>query len=421
MGGQMPDVCPRCRAFLVAGRPDCPFCGAEGATHAPAGEPLPGPLPASKPQERAPESWLPPAPDVLQPAAPRGDDRRSALLAAGGVLAAVVLLGGLFLWGPGRDGDEGGRAAPAGHGDPMPALVAACRDGKPISAAAPFEPTPGRHRLEGVTVWKDGVDGAEDPERLGLEEGWNSPKEDGDVRLDELQLVACYTVTTAELERRCPMETESGEQVDVELWKTAGTLVIREAKTGKEVLRKPIAGPPDVPCSEIAYNIGDRITDHPSDAINALLRLYNDGTEPGLPVTEQIAQLCDGELQRVVLPEERTTDAVTVFARTDDDPFEVVTDAGSFVLPKELQVAAPEDAGTVLCVSSYTSSGTYGVDATEAVARTLSTGDAGQGSRLSSGDPAADVDAEGRRILPWTSPAGEDVRTVLTSPRSAET
>lgn len=417
MGGQMPDVCPRCRAFLVSGRPDCPFCGAEAAAAEAAARAAAaqGNGPAGTPP--APDSWLPPTPAALQAAGPRGGGN-STLQVVGGIAAAVVLLAGLFLWGPDL-GSKGGTGEAADAPDAVPALLASCREAKPIADAMPFKPTPGRHRLEGMVLWKDGISLADPPERLQLEQGWNSPESDGDVRLDELQLVACYTATSATVSETCQMrENGGGRVVDLDIVKTTGTLVIREARTGKEVLRKHIGVPDPITCDEVWFAKDTKWVQHPGEAISSLLRLYNDGTEPGLPVREQARQVCEEELDRAVLRAEKPLDAVAVFTRPAKEmPFEPLTKDSKYVLPSELNVVPPEDAGTVLCITSYPAEGTYGVATTGATARTLATGETGQGASFDAEELV--VDDQDRTVLPWTDADG-GLQAALTSPRTLD-
>lgn len=286
VGGQMPEICGSCRAFLVQGRPDCPFCGAlASAGRATPDRPASFVVapPAPEPPAEGSGTWLPPAPSALtEPAGQHGLDV-GWLMKTGGVIAVLAVLGGLFFFVGDRDPEDGPRASPTKADQlagPLDQLVGVCGGPpSPIEGAAPFEPTPGRHRVEAVVI--PPAEGELDPApwRLRLDdERWQSPERDNDLRLEEVELVACYVVSGARWADDCEFETVwDGDPFTIPLWTTWGRVVIREAATGEEVLRKDVAAPAPE-CPDEASTGDDRTVQHPEADVLNLLRLFNDGT-----------------------------------------------------------------------------------------------------------------------------------------------
>lgn len=280
MGGAMPEICPRCRAFLVAGRPDCPFCGAEGAASAAAPATAPGPS-ASAP---GPSSWGPPGPTAGPPQAPASPPRSP--ITAGrvlGVLAVILAIGGLvaFLPDPGGKGPSTADAESSTEvQEPQTAedaLIGVCdAEPKPIERAKAFDGKPGRHQLEAILINPDG-------RWPDLSSGWVPRMIPGarfvkaeDLRLETVELVACYVVTNARAERTCDF---SGGFTQ-ELWVVSGGIVVREAKTGREVLRVDASKEEPTECygaastdDALEYGYGYR------RQLNGVRNLFGDGDQ----------------------------------------------------------------------------------------------------------------------------------------------
>lgn len=257
-GGSMPGVCDRCHAYLVPGRADCPFCGAEAEVAAARVAAAQPPAPGSSREPRLPRSWLPSRPPELQDSEGSGVDSRWLLK----VIAAIIAIAGIaaaFAFMP----DPGHKPAPAAVAGsepdrpaPLDDLLGVCKPvAVPVERAKAFDGKPGRHRVEAVRVNPDGRWPDVPSRRIALPAGWSSPTDDDDVRLEEVELVGCYIVTGARLELRCQAEGGATQ----ELWVMSGRLVVREAKTGREVLRQELPEQPTGQCPATPAAEGGRV------------------------------------------------------------------------------------------------------------------------------------------------------------------
>ena len=250
MGGAMPEVCGRCRAFQVSGRPDCPFCGAEAAAAA-------LPVVDERSSAGAP-SWSPPDGSLPTPSPPLPKPPHRSVGTAGKVLGAVAVvaaIGALFAFLP----DPGSKPRPRAEAvkpeppTPIEELEGVCA-GKPvpIQRAKAYDGQPGPHRVELLEIVPVGRWPELDNGRIALPDGWNQHEGD-DVPLDQIELVGCFIVAHARLERTCDYQGGFTQ----ELWVRSGRLVVREARTGKELLRQEV---PEVPeeCGNLAVT-GDDI------------------------------------------------------------------------------------------------------------------------------------------------------------------
>ena len=417
MGGQMPEVCPTCRAFLVSGRPDCPFCGAEAAAAEAAAKAAIAAAPDPRTSAGAPTSWAAPgaAPrgPVPAPAPPR---RSGGALKAIGIVAAVVALGALVAFMP----DPGGRSnrsrsdAVAEPPDLVDELAGVC-DGKPqpIKQAKAYKGGPGIHRVEAVMIPPGNHTQITDPDRvyLGEEDGWRSPDERADVDVADLELVGCYVVTGSRLIDNCEYDAfgTNNDNFWVPLATTWGRVVVREAKTGKEVLRQDVPEPQGAKCWGGASSSDTIQLEHPETAIRGVLRRVNDGTEPALPLADQAAKLCEHQVSRTTTPGDRPVDAVAVMVQSaHDGPFEPLGPSHRLALPSELRVVPIDQAGTVLCLM---------IDPERThvpgMAFTLATGDEHGAGRVDAGQ-----NAEGQLMLPWVDSLGRGLGFQLAQPRS---
>ncbi len=319
-------TCSRCRAFLLPGRDDCPFCGADDAALAartPAAPPLPpppgtaptGPVSwASAPNWPAPPSAPPavsstqnppPPPPAMSP--PVGPPPGAALPghvggggSAGGaggvntrmVVAAVLVLAVLFggavkvMSGnerrPAPDDQEGGflDLPKEPYEVARDKLVALCGpNATPIPEATRYEPTPGPHRGELLVVPAAEDRWLRDEPSWLLESrlpGEEVPDPDPRFELEDLEVVGCYVTSHLHEVAECNFRTTgmSSRVVTVPLYASSGRVVVREAATGKEVGRYNVGEPPVAKCPWTSSTASDGEIVDPEEGAKAVLRMF---------------------------------------------------------------------------------------------------------------------------------------------------
>lgn len=234
-GGALPNVCGSCRAFLVAGRPDCPFCGAVAGMGAPAvAPPTPGPPVGGPPPEAMRRRAGPPT------------GARKVLFQVLAVLTTVASIGARYLSNQHRldrlTGDDRTEQVSSDdlspdldfeRADPQGQAEAICRGELDELGPAPrYRPGPGVHPFQilGLVGGSSFVDDA-----LAIDD-----------RADEFaraQLVACYTEGARHQVGTCPVNGGSYRLLTAD-----GQVVVRTMATGEVLLRKDLPAAATAPC-----------------------------------------------------------------------------------------------------------------------------------------------------------------------------
>lgn len=266
MSGNMPDVCRNCSAFLVEGRPDCPFCGSTGGS-------APAPRPAFQPQ-----------PGQLPGAGTHGGSASTVVLKAVIGLCVIVLAAFVVNHGRAVDRAKAAEAAEAGSSETVSstkptnpkaaALLGVCADDpEPIAEAASYKAGPGPHYVE-MMILQDLGDGFRDEQYWSGVVGGGYYGDLQNVHLSDVELVACFHVTESTYLTRCELTTfgSNARVVSEAFYATSGQMEVREAKTGKHVQTNHVPANEDAPCPDWG-STGHHLTDVPFENADAILRM----------------------------------------------------------------------------------------------------------------------------------------------------
>lgn len=343
-----------------------------------------------------------PPPDLAGYVHASDPDRRGT---TGMIVGAVVVIALIFGVAVKVTSGHGGSQQPdrsdvAGAGQTVDALAGVCAStAQPIAKAKPFGGPGGSHRVEVVAVPPTAKQVVQEPERVQFTDPvWHSPDSDEKVDLSEVEVVGCYVVANVRKVRDCEYEAMGASTAasTQPLYVTSGRVVAREAATGKELGRYEVGEPATPGCPMISTTGTLNFVNHPVAAIEAHMRRFNDGTQPGWSVDEQVAGLCSGQVTKRAPGGANPASAVAVMVGPRGGPYVPYTRASGIVLPPELHPVAPAKAGTVLCLGRQ-----YAKSKPRAMAITVDTGD-----RTASLLLAGTTSADGTAVLPWGGPKG---------------